>query len=381
MRNMVERKVGMVGAGAKTGGIEGAVVSLARLGLAGDTRSVRQLARRLMKQAEDWSGRPGEFREAMSLVLVESGPVLRAATVMPANPDSSLPLVFAEHGNTAAAPVLNDREQRAISQIIEERNASERLIERGIEPPRSLLLSGAPGVGKTMTAAYVASELGMPFHIVDLAAVMSSYLGKTGQNLRAALDFARETPCVLMLDEFDALAKSRDDVSDVGELKRIVNVLLQELEHWPAHSFLIAATNHPELLDRAIERRFDVTLEISSPDLEMRRRILSNRIAEIGDSVDADLIWLYAAAHESFTGSNLVRSIDRSLRQAIVRDEDVSGILVDDIAKVLAPDAGSDERLTTLCVFATKQLGLSKRAVARALNVSHSTVTRHTNLV
>ena len=124
---------------------------------------------------------------------------------------------------------------------------------------------GPPGVGKTLTARWLAAQLKVPLYVLDLTAVMSSLLGKSG-NLRAAIDFAKREPCVLLLDEIDAIAKRRSDDSDVGELKRLVTVILQEVDEWPASSVLLAATNHPELIDPALWRRFDLVVQFKTPD-------------------------------------------------------------------------------------------------------------------
>ena len=99
-----------------------------------------------------------------------------------------------------------------------------------MDPTRSALFTGPPGVGKTLAAKWMARELGQPLAILDLSAVMSSFLGRTGSNVRAVLDFARDRRCILLLDEFDAVAKRRDDTSEIGELKRLVTVLLQEID-------------------------------------------------------------------------------------------------------------------------------------------------------
>ena len=103
----------------------------------------------------------------------------------------------------------------------------------------------------------LASRIGVPLVSIDLASVVSSFLGTSGRNIRVAFDYAKSGQCVLLLDEFDALAKRRDDDTDIGELKRIVNVVLLELDRWPDTSLLVAATNHPQLLDPAVGRRFD----------------------------------------------------------------------------------------------------------------------------
>jgi AAA+ superfamily predicted ATPase len=124
-----------------------------------------------------------------------------------------------------------------------------------------------------MAARWLARELERPLLVLDLAAVMSSFLGRTGSNLRHVLDYAKSIDCVLLLDELDALAKRRDDRGEVGELKRLVTVLLQEVDDWPASSILVAATNHADLLDLAVWRRFEMSIEFSLPDVSQIERL------------------------------------------------------------------------------------------------------------
>ena len=173
-----------------------------------------------------------------------------------------MPLVTVQLESEQTVPRLNNHESAVLENFLDERASAALLLDAGLEPPKTLLLSGPPGVGKTVTAGYLAYRLDLPLVTLELAAMMSSFLGKTGQNLRELLDHARASNCVLLLDEFDALAKRRDDQSDVGELKRLVNVLLLELARWPPSAVLVAATNHPQLLDPAVARRFDVVLEL-----------------------------------------------------------------------------------------------------------------------
>ena len=116
-----------------------------------------------------------------------------------------------------------------------------------------------------MSARWLASRLNLPLLTLDLSTVISSYLGRTGANIRYVLDYAKSTPSVLLLDEFDAIAKRRGDETELGELKRLVTVLLQEIDLWPHDKILIAATNHGELLDRAVWRRFDMVFDFPLP--------------------------------------------------------------------------------------------------------------------
>ena len=158
----------------------------------------------------------------------------------------------------------------AVNRFIRERLHINELRSAGVNPPTSLALMGPPGTGKTTLARWIAKKLCLPFMLLNLASVVTSYLGQTGQNIKKALDRARLEPSVLLLDEFDALGKIRSDDNDVGEMKRIVTVLLQEIERWPDHSVIIAATNLPELIDPAFRRRFSTWIRIPLPDKKER---------------------------------------------------------------------------------------------------------------
>jgi SpoVK/Ycf46/Vps4 family AAA+-type ATPase len=229
--------------------------------------------------------------------------------------------------------------------VIRERQAIDRLLERGIMPSRSVILVGPPGVGKTLTARYIAARLGQPLLLLDLSAVMSSLLGKSGANLRAALEFAKQRRAVLLLDEIDAIAKSRADNADVGELKRLVTVILQEVDHWPAESLLLAATNHPELIDHALWRRFDLELKFPLPCPQATalavRRFLGNDANVFGRWVE-----LLATSLQGKSLSDVERAMLR-LRRAHALGSSTPEESVRDLASSVAPDQSHAERLVT----------------------------------
>ena len=132
------------------------------------------------------------------------------------------------------------------------------------------LIYGPPGVGKTKLARYLARQLELPCVEVRLDGLMSSFLGTTASNIGALFDFANRYRCVLFLDEFDAVAKARDDVQEIGEIKRVVNTLLQSLDSRNGAGITVAATNHEHLLDHAVWRRFDSRIELHKPDPDVR---------------------------------------------------------------------------------------------------------------
>lgn len=198
-----------------------------------------------------------------------SSPAPSAAVVLPVDEESRLSLfkVFAPD-RPIVEPMLSARIRAGLEQLISERRLVAHLAERGLQPTRSAVFVGRPGVGKTLTARWLAQQLGVPLLVLDLTAVMSSLLGRTGTNIRSALDYAKRFPCVLLLDEIDAIAKRRSDEADIGEIKRLVTVILQEIDEWPSTGLLLAATNHPELIDPAMWRRFELVVEFDAPSPE-----------------------------------------------------------------------------------------------------------------
>lgn len=139
------------------------------------------------------------------------------------------------------------------------------LRSHGLEPRHKVLLVGPPGTGKTSLAEALATELKLPFLVVRYDGLIASYLGETASRLRRLTDFVAEQPCVVFFDEFDTVGKERGDTQETGEIKRVVSSLLLQMDALPSHCVIICATNHPELLDRAVWRRFQLRLEVPEP--------------------------------------------------------------------------------------------------------------------
>jgi len=164
-------------------------------------------------------------------------------------------------------------------QLIEEHRRAGVLRAHGMEPRHRVLLSGPPGNGKTSFAEAVAESLALPFYIVRYDALIGSYLGETNTRLRKLFDYIRTQPCVLFFDEFDAIGKERGDTHETGEIKRVVSFLLMQLDQLPPYVIVIAATNHAELLDRAVWRRFQLRLDFPAPDLAMQSSYIDRIMA------------------------------------------------------------------------------------------------------
>jgi AAA+ superfamily predicted ATPase len=155
--------------------------------------------------------------------------------------------------------------QESGRQLIEEHRRADVLRASGYEPRHRILLSGPPGNGKTSFAEAIAEGLGLPFYVVRYDALIGSYLGETNARLRKLFDYVRTTPSVLFFDEFDAIGKERGDTHETGEIKRVVSFLLMQLDQLPSYVIVVAATNHGELLDRAVWRRFQMRLSMPAP--------------------------------------------------------------------------------------------------------------------
>ena len=162
-----------------------------------------------------------------------------------------------------------------LQRILEEHRNRSRLRQHGYAPKAKLLFWGPPGTGKTLCAHYLACELGLPIGVLRLNSVISSFLGDTAAHLQRVFNRANNTPMVLLLDEVDAVGKNRDDHNDVGELKRVVNSLLQAMDSFDgANSILVAASNHQYLLDPALWRRFDDVVSFPLPEYQEREEFV-----------------------------------------------------------------------------------------------------------
>lgn len=179
--------------------------------------------------------------------------------------------------------VLSPQATSEIREFIDEYAEIALLRSHGLEPRHKVLLVGPPGTGKTSLAEVLAAELSLPFFVVRYDGLIASYLGETATRLRKLTDFISQRPCVVFFDEFDTVGKERGDTHETGEIKRVVSSLLLQMDAIPSHCVVVCATNHPELLDRAVWRRFQLRLEIPLPGREEIGRWYRKLIADFGD--------------------------------------------------------------------------------------------------
>lgn len=161
--------------------------------------------------------------------------------------------------------ILEPKIKESINELIQEHFRRDLLRSYNLEPRNRIILAGPPGNGKTSLAEAISSELMIPFIVVRYEGIVDSYLGETSNKLNSLFEYARTRQCVLFFDEFDTIGKERGDTQETGEIKRVVSSLLLQIDRLPSHVIVITATNHPELLDRAVWRRFQLKLKLENP--------------------------------------------------------------------------------------------------------------------
>ncbi len=217
--------------------------------------------------------------------------------------------------------ILSEELKRLLDGVVEEVRQWSLLDGAGIPRRQRLLLQGPPGCGKTSAAEALASELGRPLLVVRLDAVVSSYLGETASNLRRILDYADQAPFVVLFDEFDALGRSRDDPSEHGEMKRVVTAFLQMTDRYRGPSLLLAATNHPALLDDALWRRFDEVLTFGLPTVHQLRHLLRLRLKSVAHS--GLQIDRYASSIKGLPHAAAEKLVTDARRNALLRNSPI----------------------------------------------------------
>lgn len=208
---------------------------------------------------------------------------------------------------------------RALERIIHEQRSRAKLESRGFEPVHRVLLVGPPGTGKSMTAAVLARELGLPLFTVRLDGVISRFMGETSSKLRVVFEAAKQHRAVYLFDEFDAIGAERAITNDVGEARRILNSFLLFLDESRTESLVIAATNHPGILDSALFRRFDSIIAYDLPGEQQAVDVLRRRLAMMNP---ASIEWNSVQHHTSgLSHAELVRAAENAAKQAILSGE------------------------------------------------------------
>jgi hypothetical protein len=308
------------------------VQTLCRFGLDGNTpqvrRQVERLRDRLRKEGEQMDAAvldrllvAAERETALAPSRVEvsralvRGEVLAEGILPPADRETGAVLaeVILRPGESLPSPIYPPQLQAVLDGLIDEWKRFEQLEALGVAPSRSCLIYGPPGTGKTLTAMSMAQRLSLPVVLARIDGLVSSFLGTTARNIANLFAFANRYRCVLLLDEFDALAKMRDDPHEIGEIKRLVNTLLQNLDARAGNGITIAITNHERLLDPAVWRRFEVQIKMPLPAEGERVRLAETFLFPV--PVDADVVAIVAHATEGASGADLKMLVDAAKRK------------------------------------------------------------------
>ena len=240
------------------------LVSLVRAGAAGDRREITTAVEAII--AEERAKQHNVLADRLARALRSNGNGTRAGYTVPESTARVRDYVVEATPRKRLEDLfLSDLCERACRGLIEEQHRAGLLRSQSLEPRHRVLLVGPPGNGKTSLAEALAEALAVSFFVVRYDAIIGSFLGETASRLRRVFDYARTTPCVLFFDEFDAVGKERGDVNETGEIKRVVTSLLMQVDDLPSYTVVVAASNHSELLDRAVWRRFQIRLELPAP--------------------------------------------------------------------------------------------------------------------
>ncbi|WP_163014250.1 AAA family ATPase, partial [Pseudomonas viridiflava] len=217
--------------------------------------------------------------------------------------------------------ILPESSAAMIDEMLEEHRRSEVLRSYGMKPSGKVIFFGPPGCGKTLAAEVIAFELDRPLAIVRLDALVSSFLGETAANLRKVFEFIAKHQLVALFDEFDAIGKERSDSGEHGELRRVVNAVLQMMDAYDGQSLILAATNHENILDTAIWRRFDDAIEFPLPDQKQLTSLLQLKLRGIRRQFELDDKGLLAE-FEGKSGADVERVVRRAVKRMILRNQE-----------------------------------------------------------
>jgi len=270
----------------------------------------------------------GDSRTAERLRRVLANSRTRELTAAKLSPADRVPvdgesrLTLADE--TVVAPgdadvILSGDAEATVHEFLRFVHSADKLTQHGVGIAPTMLVHGPPGCGKTELGRYIAQQLQLPLLVARTDAVISSFLGSTAKNLRALFEHANSRPCVLFLDEFDAVAKLRDDPHELGELKRVVVSLLQNIDALDNKTVLLAATNHAHLLDTAVWRRFAFKVHLDKPDAKARDRLVGKFL---GPSAPAEFATALAQLADGLTGAEIRQVSEDAKRAAVLADSD-----------------------------------------------------------
>lgn len=266
------------------------ITKIIEAGIKKDPPKVASYSRLLAKKLNA----DGEKRASDRILAVldrtgDSHAIMDTFAAMPVDQESRLDIAEIDYAPEAENIILSQPVQETLDDFMSTIQSKNQMMSLGLDFRLTLLLYGPPGCGKTSVAKYLASELKLPLVTARFDTLISSLLGNTAKNIHRIFDFAKKQPCILFLDEFDVIAKARDDTNELGELKRVVNSLLQNIDDFSQEGILIAATNHAQILDSAVWRRFQTVIELPPPGADEIQRYLKQfpKLSETDDITES----------------------------------------------------------------------------------------------
>lgn len=352
--------------------------------MSADYTRVRRIGNQIAKRFAEEDDLEGA--KSLQALLRRRGVPLQVsgyAEALPRDAASRLPLV--EEAQWPSVPLFLDKEAgRTVSEFLEDASNIALLTAKGISSRLGMLMFGPPGTGKSLLAGHIAAKLQRPFYTARLDSLISSRLGETSKNIRGIFDFIPTKQAVLFLDEVDAVAKLRDDRHELGELKRVVNTVLQGLDSLSDDVIVLSATNHPHLLDPAIWRRFPYKVELHLPDVEVRTSMWHHFLFQ-NTAENRDVSELLGKVSSGLSGADIENLSLAARRRAILSGQEFSvghiilAVNASKAGNLRFPDVrefDSDDR-KRLASILIEDGGTAAPEIARILGVSRQMVYKY----
>lgn len=356
------------------------LMEFADAALAADYTRLRKVGQRIAKTLD---ASDPETARRLRLSLNRKGVPLRASgysEALPLDGKSRLPLV--EELPWPSSPVFLDSSgKEQFSEFLTDVANHDLLASKGISSRLALMLSGPPGTGKTLLAGHIAAQLGRKLYVARLDSVISSMLGDTAKNIRSIFDFVAGKHAVLFLDELDAVAKMRDDRHELGELKRVVNTVIQGLDSLDESAIVVAATNHAQMLDKAIWRRFPYKIEFGLPDLDLRQALWSHFLSAPGEQDQQ--ISVLARMSNGISGAEIEQYALAARRRSVLDSSplDMASLGGELLNKQIDHRGDASTRSSDLkrrlAHYLVNECGLGQSEAARFLGVSRQAVSAY----
>ncbi len=360
------------------------ISELINAAMSADYTAVRRLGKDIARQLASQGDQEGA--KWIQSILRKRGVPLQAsgyAEALPRDSASRLPLV--EEGQPLTTPVmLNGESSTTVAEFINDAKHIDLLSQQGVSSRLGLLLYGPPGTGKSLLAGHVAALLERPFYIARLDSLISSRLGETAKNIRSVFEYVPSKRAVLFLDEIDAIAKVRDDRHELGELKRVVNTVLQGLDSLTDDVITIAATNHPHLLDSAIWRRFPYKAEIDLPDSDVRESLWLHFLYQ-DDETRRNEASLLARVSDGLNGADIENIGLAARRRTILSGKEPPLVKVllavsksnSSSARLISSDDPDTQAKKMVSVLLSEKGEISQTDIARIVGVSRQTMNKY----